>query len=33
MHKGKRFYVLRAVSEYLDERPIRLPLGGVDIPF
>lgn len=32
-HKGKRFYVLRAVSEYLDERPIRLPLGSDKIPF
>lgn len=32
-HKGKRFYVLCAVSEFLDERPIRLPLGSTKIPF
>lgn len=32
-HKGKRFYVLCAVSEFLDERPIRLSLGSTKIPF
>lgn len=33
IHKGKRFYVLGALSEYLDERPICLRLGSDKIPF